>query len=67
IARVIYPLIAGVASDHIGEAAPFWISAGFVLSTIAMGSRLGKYSSRTNEFEIEALAGEATDEARAVE
>ncbi len=67
IARVIYPLVAGVASDHLGEAAPFWISAGFVLSTIAMGSQLGKYSSRTTEFEIEALAGEATDEARAAE
>lgn len=67
IARVIYPLIAGIASDHFGEASPFWISAGFVLSTIAMGSQLGKYSSRTSEFEIEALAGEATDEARAAE
>ncbi|MEO6209681.1 MAG: MFS transporter, partial [Gemmatimonadaceae bacterium] len=67
IARVIYPLIAGIASDHFGEASPFWISAGFVLSTIVMGSQLGKYSSRTSEFEIEALADEATDEARAAE
>ena len=41
MARVIYPLIAGVASDHLGEAAPFWISGGLVLTTIAMGSQLG--------------------------
>ena len=67
IARVIYPLIAGIASDHLGEAAPFWISGGFVLSTIVMGSRLGTYSSRTSEFEVVALAKEATAEVRAAE
>ena len=32
IARVIYPLIAGIASDHLGEASPFWISGGLVLT-----------------------------------
>ncbi len=52
IARVIYPLVAGVASDHLGESAPFWISGALVLSTIAMGSQLGRYSSRTAEFEV---------------
>jgi MFS family permease len=67
IARVIYPLIAGVASDHLGEAAPFWISGGFVLSTIAMGSQLGRYSSRTSEFEVVSVSAEATVEAKAAD
>ena len=63
IARVIYPLIAGVASDHLGESAPFWISGGFVLSTIAMGSQLGRYSSRTSEFEVMSVSAEVNVEA----
>jgi hypothetical protein len=63
IARVIYPLIAGVASDHLGESAPFWISGGFVLSTIAMGSQLGRYSSRTSEFEVMTVTVEGTIDA----
>jgi len=67
IARVIYPLIAGIASDHLGEASPFWISGGLVLTTIAMGSRLGRYSSRTSEFETVAVSNEATAEAKAAE
>jgi MFS family permease len=67
MARVIYPLIAGVASDHLGEAAPFWISGGLVLTTIAMGSQLGRYSSRTAEFEVMSLSSEATAEAKAAE
>jgi MFS family permease len=67
IARVIYPLVAGVASDHLGEAAPFWISGGLVLSTIAMGSQLGRFSSRTSEFEVIAVSTEATAEAKAAE
>ena len=71
IARVIYPLVAGIASDRLGEASPFWISGGLVLSTIAMGSRLGRYSSRTSEFEAvavsEAVSEEATAEAKAAE
>ena len=67
IARVIYPLIAGIASDHLGEASPFWISGGLVLTTIAMGSRLGRYSSRTSEFEVAAVSNEATAEAKAAE
>jgi Major Facilitator Superfamily len=67
MARVIYPLIAGVASDHIGEAAPFWISGGLVLTTIAMGSQLGRFSSRTSEFEVMSVSVEATAEAKAVE
>ncbi|MBA2684768.1 MAG: MFS transporter [Gemmatimonadaceae bacterium] len=67
IARVIYPLVAGVASDHLGESSPFWISGGLVLTTIAMGSQLGRYSSRTSEFEAEAVSEEATAEAKAAE
>ncbi|MEP7064583.1 MAG: MFS transporter [Gemmatimonadota bacterium] len=67
IARVIYPLVAGVASDHLGEMAPFWISGGLVLSTIAMGSQLGRFSSRTSEFEVVSLSNEATAEAKAAE
>jgi MFS family permease len=67
IARVIYPLVAGVASDRLGEMAPFWISGGLVLSTIAMGSQLGRYSSRTSEFEVMAVSAEATAEAKAAE
>jgi MFS family permease len=67
MARVIYPLIAGVASDHLGEASPFWISGGLVLTTIAMGSQLGRYSSRTSEFEVMSVSAEATAEAKAVE
>jgi MFS family permease len=67
IARVIYPLVAGVASDRLGEMAPFWISGGLVLSTIAMGSQLGRYSSRTSEFEAMAISAEAAAEAKAAE
>jgi MFS family permease len=67
IARVIYPLVAGIASDRLGEASPFWISGGLVLSTIAMGSQLGRYSSRTSEFEAMAVSVEATAEAKAAE
>jgi hypothetical protein len=71
IARVLYPLVAGVASDRLGEASPFWISGGLVLTTIAMGSQLGRFSSRTSEFEAmavsEAVSEEATAEARAAE
>ncbi len=67
IARVIYPLVAGIASDHLGESSPFWISGGLVLTTIAMGSRLGRYSSRTSEFEAAAVSNEATAEAKAAE
>jgi hypothetical protein len=67
IARVIYPLVAGVASDRLGEAAPFWISGGLVLTTIAMGSQLGRFSSRTSEFEVIAVSTEATAEAKAAE
>ena len=67
IARVIYPLIAGVASDRLGESSPFWISGGLVLTTIAMGSQLGRFSSRTSEFEVVAVSNEATAEAKAVE
>jgi predicted MFS family arabinose efflux permease len=67
IARVIYPLVAGIASDHLGESSPFWISGGLVLTTIAMGSQLGRYSSRTSEFEAAAVSNEATAEAKAAE
>jgi MFS family permease len=58
MARVLYPLVAGIASDRIGEASPFWISGALVLSTIAFGSGLGKFSrrDRANEAEIDGTA-----------
>ena len=56
MARVIYPLVAGIASDRIGEASPFWISGALVLSTIAIGSGLGGFSRRDHSAEIEGTA-----------
>jgi len=56
MARVIYPLVAGIASDRIGEASPFWISGALVLSTIVIGSGLGGFSKRDHSAEIEGTA-----------
>lgn len=44
LARVLYPLAAGAASDHFGTAAPFWLSGLLLLSTIGMGRGLNTYS-----------------------
>ena len=40
IARVIFPLIAGLMFDHLGKAVPFWISATLVLGTIFLSLSL---------------------------
>ena len=56
IARVLYPLVAGIASDRVGEASPFWISGALILSTIAIGSGLGKFSRRDDGMEIDGPA-----------
>jgi MFS family permease len=36
IARVIFPLLAGLMFDHFGKAVPFWISATLVAGTILL-------------------------------
>jgi len=56
MARVIYPLVAGIASDHIGEASPFWISGALILSTIAIGSGLGGFRRREQAADLEGAA-----------
>jgi MFS family permease len=67
LARVIYPLVAGIASDHMGEKSPFWISGALLLSTIAMGSGLGRYSSRASTEDAVRVAIEEGEEAAAAE
>jgi len=67
LARVIYPLVAGITSDHLGEQSPFWISGGLLLSTIAMGSGLGRYSSRASAEDAVQVAIEEGEEAAAAE
>ncbi|HXY30013.1 MAG TPA: MFS transporter [Gemmatimonadaceae bacterium] len=52
LARVLYPLVAGSASDHFGIGAPFWLSGALVASTIVMGTGLERYSRRTGEHPI---------------
>ncbi len=39
-ARTIYPALAGLAWDHLGMGVPFWVSAGAVASTLAVGAGL---------------------------
>jgi len=56
MARVIYPLVAGIASDHIGEASPFWISGALILSTIAIGSGLGGFRRREQAADLDGAA-----------
>jgi len=60
MARVIYPLVAGIASDHIGEASPFWISGALILSTIAIGSGLGGFSRREQAADLDGTANVMT-------
>src|SRR5665213_2288852 len=67
LARVIYPLVAGISSDHLGEKSPFWISGALLLSTIAMGSGLGRYSRRTAGDQATVVAVEGAQEAAATE
>jgi len=42
LARVAYPLWAGVAWDRLGEGVPFWTSAALVAATIAMSRGVGR-------------------------
>lgn len=37
LSRVVFPIVFGWSYDHIGRAAPFWISATFVFATVFMG------------------------------
>jgi MFS family permease len=46
VARVIAPLWAGFAYDHLGMGVPFYTSAAFVLGTIFLGLGLDEYSKR---------------------
>jgi MFS family permease len=59
LAKVIYPLVAGLASDHIGEGSPFWISGVLVFSTIFMGSGLGMFRRRMEDEELRRAAAES--------
>lgn len=56
LARVSYPLVAGLLSDQFGEGAPFWLSAVMVASTIGMGIGLEKYSRSSGEEEAKVVA-----------
>lgn len=46
ITRVAFPIILGLAYDAFGVASPFFISAGFVLATLALGRDMEKYAPR---------------------
>ncbi|HKV51137.1 MAG TPA: MFS transporter [Gemmatimonadaceae bacterium] len=64
LARVLYPLAAGAASDHFGVGAPFWLSALLVASTILMGGNLARYTRDTGEHPVPLpVAAEAAKEA----
>jgi len=66
LARVAYPLAAGALSDAFGEAAPFWLSAALVASTIAIGRGLDRYGHRTDEFSVPTSTGDVAKEVTAV-
>ncbi len=59
LARVVYPMVAGFASDNFGKASPFWISATLVFSTILMGSGLAGYARRMRDHEAPGASAEA--------
>jgi len=44
LSRVIFPIVLGLAYDHIGRGAPFWISAAFVFGTIFLGLGMEEYT-----------------------
>ena len=46
ISRVGFPLLFGLAFDHLGKASPFQISATLVLATLLMGRVLERYAPR---------------------
>ncbi len=44
VARVIGPLWAGWAYDHLGVGVPFWTGALAVMATLLLGARMGSYA-----------------------
>ncbi|HEX2095491.1 MAG TPA: MFS transporter, partial [Longimicrobiaceae bacterium] len=44
VARVVAPLWAGWAFDHLGTGVPFWTGAALVLGTLAMGVGIEEYT-----------------------
>jgi MFS family permease len=42
VARVFFPLLAGLMFDHLGKAVPFWISAALVAGTIMLSLGLDR-------------------------
>jgi hypothetical protein len=46
ITRVAFPVLFGLAFDHIGKASPFMISATLVIATLLLGRDLELYSPR---------------------
>jgi MFS family permease len=64
LARVLYPLAAGAASDHFGVGAPFWLSALLVASTVLMGGNLARYTRDTGEHPVPSpVSAETANEA----
>jgi len=66
LARVLYPLAAGAASDHFGVGAPFWLSALLVASTILIGKNLGRLTGTTGEHPVPSAVSEAVKETPAI-
>lgn len=64
LARVLYPLAAGALSDSFGEAAPFWLSAALVASTVLIGLGLERYGHPSDEGGV--VLAEAAKEEPAV-
>jgi MFS family permease len=52
VARVIGPLWAGWAYDHLGVGVPFWTGAILVLGTLFLGLRMEEYTRKTNPAAI---------------
>jgi len=52
LARVIGPLWAGWAYDHLGIGVPFWTGAILVLGTLFLGLRMEEYTRKTNPVAI---------------
>ena len=46
IARVVFPLITGIAFDRLGHSVPFWISATLVVATIFLGMGIDRFAEK---------------------
>jgi MFS family permease len=44
LSRVVFPIVLGLAYDHLGPRIPFWISASLVLGTIFLGLGMEEYT-----------------------